>query len=370
MSMSMSMAKPKKNVVLPTAVTGFEAKAVSDTPVRETLEEVVEGKVGKEEETLVIPALQNTFGGRQLAQPMIDEAQPQAAVAKEPAAPVAKPVPQLTEDEEAAAALMEEASGIQLNDDERYRSDVATRADQAGHDAYERMPIESFGKAMLRGMGWQEGVGLNGKGLVEPVEYVPRPQLLGLAATPQNEDPKASKKKYIKPGETREKKDMIYVDEQGRQRHIKRVGDKLVERGATGFSAGALVAITTGVHKDLYGRVVSTGGIEGNIKALLRLTTSGEQVQVALTDLKPVRDVQLERERHGFTHKQAAAAEGKVEKDGPKAAREARTALKRQGREVEHQTSVVATVVPNAAQAVVPVSVEVRKPAAIKAWVE
>lgn len=68
--------------------------------------------------------------------------------------------------------------------------------------------------------------------------------------------------------------------------------------------------------------------------------------------------------------KQAAAAEGKVEKDGPKAAREARTALKRQGREVEHQTSVVATVVPNAAQAVVPVSVEVRKPAAIKAWVE
>jgi G patch domain/KOW motif-containing protein len=35
-------------------------------------------------------------------------------------------------------------------------------------DAYESMPIEEFGAAMMRGMGWEEGkpVGRNSTGLV------------------------------------------------------------------------------------------------------------------------------------------------------------------------------------------------------------
>ena len=35
----------------------------------------------------------------------------------------------------------------------------------AGLDAYEAMPVEAFGEAMMRGMGWQEGksVGKNAK---------------------------------------------------------------------------------------------------------------------------------------------------------------------------------------------------------------
>ena len=74
-------------------------------------------------------------------------------------------------------------------------------------------------------------------------------------------------------------------------------------------------------------------------------------------------------EASAIATKQAAAAERKAGKDAPKAAREARIALKRQGREVEQQTSVVATVLPNTAQAAVSVSVEVCKPAAIEAWV-
>ena len=77
-----------------------------------------------------------------------------------------------------------------------------------------------FGKAMLRGMGWKEGEGINGKAEVVPVEYVPRPQLLGLSATPAAEAGGGGKgKKFIKPGESREpKKDMIYIDkETGKQ---------------------------------------------------------------------------------------------------------------------------------------------------------
>jgi G patch domain and KOW motifs-containing protein len=38
------------------------------------------------------------------------------------------------------------------------------------------MPIEAFGEAMLRGMGWKEGMGVgrNSKGPVAAIEYVPR----------------------------------------------------------------------------------------------------------------------------------------------------------------------------------------------------
>ena len=115
---------------------------------------------------------------------------------------------------------------------------------------------------------------------MEPVEYVARPQLLGLGAAPKPGEGGggAHQKKYIKPGESREpKKDMIYVDEEGRQRHVKRVGEKLVERGPSGFQVGALVAIVRGAHHGLYGRVVSTGGLATEMTALLKLTGSGEQ---------------------------------------------------------------------------------------------
>ena len=71
-----------------------------------------------------------------------------------------------------------------LDDTARYRQDVAARADDAAasDDVYERMPIEEFGAAVLRGYGWEEGKGVGSKEAVVPVEYVPRPTLLGLGA--------------------------------------------------------------------------------------------------------------------------------------------------------------------------------------------
>lgn len=71
---------------------------------------------------------------------------------------------------------------------------------------YEKIPVHDFGVALLRGMGWKDGmvVGKNQQaGLVKPMEYKPRPSLLGLGATPA---PTITKeKKYIKPGEKRAK---------------------------------------------------------------------------------------------------------------------------------------------------------------------
>ncbi|KAJ1863862.1 hypothetical protein LPJ78_003791 [Coemansia sp. RSA 989] len=56
--------------------------------------------------------------------------------------------------------------------------------DDVDDDAYDRVPIEEFGAAMLRGMGWKGDDG--GKSSVE--DSKPRPSLLGLGATPLRKD--------------------------------------------------------------------------------------------------------------------------------------------------------------------------------------
>jgi len=83
---------------------------------------------------------------------------------------------------------------------QKLREDLGKLPEQASLDDYESMPIESFGEALLRGMGWKEGqgIGRNGKGAAEAVEYVARPTRLGLGATPKER--KEPEKKYIKPG--------------------------------------------------------------------------------------------------------------------------------------------------------------------------
>lgn len=43
------------------------------------------------------------------------------------------------------------------NEDERFKADVASRPDVASLDDYAAVPVEEFGAAMLRGMGWKEG---------------------------------------------------------------------------------------------------------------------------------------------------------------------------------------------------------------------
>lgn len=61
--------------------------------------------------------------------------------------------------------------------------DVDLCPDEGYEEDYERVPIEQFGLAMLRGMGWKDGQGI-GKNckIVKPVEPLLRPKGLGLGA--------------------------------------------------------------------------------------------------------------------------------------------------------------------------------------------
>jgi G patch domain/KOW motif-containing protein len=80
-----------------------------------------------------------------------------------------------------------QAPGIQdaRDETEKFKIDVAQRPDECSLDEYSQVPIELFGAALLKGMGWKEGEGIGGtnKGLVEPIVPIPRPAGLGLGAT-------------------------------------------------------------------------------------------------------------------------------------------------------------------------------------------
>ena len=82
------------------------------------------------------------------------------------------------------------------NEDESFRSDVASRPDAASLEEYAACPVEDFGSALFRGMaqncdrkrlerfGWKEGdtVGKSNGQTAKPREVVRRPALLGIGA--------------------------------------------------------------------------------------------------------------------------------------------------------------------------------------------
>lgn len=81
---------------------------------------------------------------------------------------------------------------VPLSEDEALRRDAETRPEAPTMDDYARMPVEDFGAALLRGMGWKEGMGA-GKQRQGPTgapEIKRRAALLGLGAKerPRNDD--------------------------------------------------------------------------------------------------------------------------------------------------------------------------------------
>ncbi|GJE98352.1 pre-mRNA-splicing factor SPP2 [Phanerochaete sordida] len=99
-----------------------------------------------------------------------------------------------TEDQKAIRALLEGASGegkgprVEIipapSEDDAFKQDVVELPESASLDDYERVPVEDFGAALLRGMGWKEGTAASrkGKGPVEPWLPQARPALLGIGA--------------------------------------------------------------------------------------------------------------------------------------------------------------------------------------------
>lgn len=122
-----------------------------------------------------------------------------------------------TEDQRALRAILAVANGelpesvidiipTPMSEGDAYKQDVEELPDAATLDDYNRVPIEQFGLALLRGMGWKEGTAASrkpGKGLVQPYLPEARPALLGIGAKEQEVFDDGSNKKGSKRPERR-----------------------------------------------------------------------------------------------------------------------------------------------------------------------
>ncbi|KAJ7928530.1 DExH-box splicing factor binding site-domain-containing protein [Mycena leptocephala] len=121
-----------------------------------------------------------------------------------------------TEDQRALRAILAGADGITdtaidiiptpMSEGDAYKQDVEELPDAATLEDYSRVPVEQFGLALLRGMGWKEGTAATrkpGKGLVQPYLPEARPALLGIGAKEQEVFDDGSKKKGNKRPERR-----------------------------------------------------------------------------------------------------------------------------------------------------------------------
>ncbi|KAI9851700.1 MAG: hypothetical protein M1838_003038 [Thelocarpon superellum] len=75
-------------------------------------------------------------------------------------------------------------SSFGMNEDDAFKADVSSRPDMATLEDYAAVPVEEFGAALLRGMGWKEGdaVGKRKNQSSKPRLLERRPALLGIGA--------------------------------------------------------------------------------------------------------------------------------------------------------------------------------------------
>jgi G patch domain/KOW motif-containing protein len=168
---------------------------------------------------------------------------------------------------------------------EKFKKDMDSRPMELEPEAYESMPVEEFGKALLRGMGWKEGEGIGKTNKVDAkvIQYVPRPERLGLGAQPKQnaELPESGKRRKIaKPGEQPNAKNVSYeqnVTADGKVKHYVDVDQGLVAKAQLEYRTGALVGIVEGVHEGMMGKLTKQTLERDRIVVKLG---SGEEVTV------------------------------------------------------------------------------------------
>ncbi|KAG6922599.1 G-patch domain and KOW motifs, partial [Chelydra serpentina] len=182
------------------------------------------------------------------------------------------------------------------------RVDVSLRPESATAADYEVVPVEAYGVAMLKGMGWKagEGIGRTFKQEVKPLEHQLRPRGLGLGADRaaiQDLQP-ARPPRPPKPGDER------------------RGG----EEEPLGLVAGGAVLIVAGPHKDLYGKI--EGVDPDNARVMVKLAIGDKIVTISQHSLRPVTRKEYEKlakdlSRLSKAHKEEEEKQRNGPTDGP-----------------------------------------------------
>lgn len=149
-------------------------------------------------------------------------------------------------------------------------ADSEPRAEAAPKEAdYEAVPVEAYGLAMLRGMGWKpgQGIGRTFSQVVKPRIDSLRPKGLGLGANLTEIQALAPARpcRLLGPGEELEEEK---------------------EDRPQGLVPGGAVVLLSGPHRGLYGKV--EGLDPDNVRAMVRLVVGGRLVTVSEYSLRPV----------------------------------------------------------------------------------
>ncbi|XP_006032058.2 G-patch domain and KOW motifs-containing protein [Alligator sinensis] len=139
--------------------------------------------------------------------------------------------------------------------------DVSLRPESATEADYEEVPVEAYGLAMLRGMGWKEGEGIGHtfKQAVKPLEHELRPKGLGLGAA---QAPLPFSPLGIEPPEEGNGEEPL------------------------GLAARGSVLIQAGPHQGLYGKI--EGLDPDNARAMVKLALGGQTVTLSQHSLQSV----------------------------------------------------------------------------------
>ena len=210
---------------------------------------------------LIIPCIGNTYKGVQKKEENPAEIKGET---------VEIPARELTEEEKAAKEIIEESKtweenqdkdknpnenliiSVQKNENEPeldekaiFDAELEAKPEQSRLEDYEKIPVDGFGMAMLRGMNFKpdEGIGGFRKAKIDCIEPVMRPKGLGLGATRAPTNSNSENKN----GESDKK-------------------EKLV------LNKGAYVQITSGTNKGKYAEV--DGLDEQNARVIVRIKKS------------------------------------------------------------------------------------------------
>jgi G patch domain/KOW motif-containing protein len=154
--------------------------------------------------------------------------------------------------------------GIHLmNEDDKFKLDVNLRPKDTSLEDYDDVPVDQFGAALLRGMGWKDGdsVGRNKNSLSRPIEFIARPEFLGLGAAPA-EAPATHKKWIRKPGESKPNEYKPVELEDGRKRHYREIGGA-ARHLQSGIKRGMKVRVSHGRLEGKSGKVTEIQFREG-----------------------------------------------------------------------------------------------------------
>lgn len=159
----------------------------------------------------------------------------------------------------------------------REGADSEPQAETVPEEAdYEAVPVEAYGLAMLRGMGWKpgEGIGRTFNQVVKPRVNSLRPKGLGLGADLTEAQALASTGSNTLPRPDGEQ-------------------EKDKEDQPQGLVPGGAVMVLSGPHRGLYGKV--EGLDPDNVRAMVRLAVGSRMVTVSEYCLRPVSQQEFDR---------------------------------------------------------------------------